>query len=151
MSPHFPERIAHLFPCCALSRIINHLVGICNRSALRVLKRLLMPTFSIRGDLALSDTKKECYDVADVFKQASGGVLMWALVIRSGQDLTLQANDYCIPNSVYGGSNPPFSRGKLCPVKPCRWSHMGFRPLPSRTPTASACAEGADRQRRKPM
>lgn len=101
-------------------------------------------------DLALSDTEKESYDVAGVFKQASGGVLMWALVIRSGQDLTLQANDYCIPNSVYGGSNPPFSRGKLCPVKPCRWSHMGFRPLPCRTPTASGCAEGADRQRWNP-
>lgn len=40
-------------------------------------------------DLVLSDTKKEYYDVANVFKQVSGGVLMWALVIRSGQDMTL--------------------------------------------------------------
>lgn len=77
-------------------------------------------------DLALSDTKKECYDVASVFKQVSGGVLMWALVIRSGQDLTLQANDYCIPNSVYGGSNPPFFKGETLPRQAVPMVAYGF-------------------------
>ena len=39
--------------------------------------------------------KKSTSDVASIFKQVSGGVLMRTLVIRLGQDLILQANDYC--------------------------------------------------------
>lgn len=108
-------------------------------------------TFFNLVDLALSDTKKECYDVASVLKQVSGGVLMWALVIRLGQDLILQANGYCISNSVYGvEAIPLFQGGYFALLQAVPTLKRGFRFSPCRTPTANGSAEGADRQKRIP-
>lgn len=73
--------------------------------------------------------KKSTSDVASIFKQVSGGVLMRTLVIRLGQDLILQANDYC-DRTTDGGILAiisPFSRGKLCSLTPSNGIHtFGF-------------------------
>lgn len=54
---------------------------------------------------------------------------MWTLVIRLGQDLTLQANDYCDRTSDGGilAIISPFSRGKLCSLTHSNGIHsFGF-------------------------
>lgn len=92
-------------------------------------KWLYMTHFLIWWTWYCPTQKKSTSDVASIFKQVSGGVLMRTLVIRLGQDLILQANDYC-DRTTDGGIlaiNSPFSRGKLCSLTHSNGIHaFGF-------------------------
>ena len=56
--------------------------------------------------------------MAIVLKQLSEWCPEWALVIRLGQDLILQANGYCIRSSETVFNTNPLARGLLCSVEP---------------------------------